>query len=87
LLGYDLSKSIGIVEIETANGIVTTELFEIDTFSMFGITKNKFQIQVYDFLAHGVFSDYDGLLGMDFWQGYKFCINTEQKTISINEGL
>ena len=53
----------------------------------FGITKNKFQIQVYDFLAHGVFSDYDGLLGMDFWQGYKFCINTEQKTISINEGL
>jgi len=30
------------------------------------LIKEKFQIQVYDFLAHGIFSDYDGLLGLDF---------------------
>jgi predicted aspartyl protease len=84
MLGYDLRDSIGLVEIETANGIVTTELFEIKTFSMFGIVKSKYQVQVYDFLAHGVFSDYDGLLGMDFWQGNKFCIDTDRKTITIN---
>jgi len=85
LLGYDLNTSIGIVEIETANGIVTTNLFEISTFTIFGITKTRFQVQVYDFLAHGVFSDYDGLLGIDFWNGLTFCINTVHKTISIND--
>ncbi|MCW3108059.1 MAG: hypothetical protein JWQ09_2565 [Segetibacter sp.] len=57
LLGYDLRDNIGTVEIETANGIIDTEVFEIETFSSLGITKQDFQIQVYDFLAHGIFSD------------------------------
>ncbi len=66
LLGYDLRDNIGTVEIETANGIIDTEVFEVHSFSSIGITKQDFQIQVYDFLAHGIFSDYNGLLGLDF---------------------
>ena len=84
LLGYDLKDSIGNVEIETANGIIETKLFEINSFSSLGIKKEKFQIQVYDFLAHGIFSDYNGLIGLDFFKNTKFCIDTELKTISIN---
>ncbi|MCX6237344.1 MAG: retropepsin-like aspartic protease [Bacteroidia bacterium] len=83
LLGYDLKDNIGIVEIETANGIIETEVFEIDSFSSLGRTKNRFQIQVYDFLAHGIFSDYNGLLGLDFFEGTKFCIDTKLNTINI----
>ena len=66
LLGHDLKDSIETVEIEAANGIIETEVFEIDSFSSLGLTKEKFQIQVYDFLAHGIFSDHNGLLGLDF---------------------
>ncbi len=33
LLGYDLKDSVGKVEIETANGIIGTELFEINRFA------------------------------------------------------
>ena len=84
LLGYDLKDSIGNVEIETANDIIETKLFEINSFSSLGIKKEKFQIQVYDFLAHGIFSDYNGLIGLDFFKNTKFCIDTELKTISIN---
>ena len=84
LLGYDLKDNIGIVEIETANGIIETEVFEIDIFSSLGQTKNKFQVQVYDFLAHGIFSDYNGLLGLDFFEGTKFCIDTKLKIITID---
>ncbi len=84
LLGYDLKDSIGTVEIETANGIIETEVFEIDTFSAIGLTKDDFQIQVYDFLAHGIFSDYNGLLGLDFLEGTKFCIDTRQNTITLS---
>ena len=83
LLGYDLKDSIGTVEIETANGIIETEVFEIHSFSSLGIEKEKFEIQVYDFIAHGIFSDYNGLLGLDFLEGTKFCIDTNENTISV----
>ena len=83
LLGYDLKDNIGTVEIETANGIIETEVFEVRRFASIGLTKDKFQIQVYDFLAHGIFSDYNGLLGLDFLEGRKFCIDTALNTISI----
>ena len=61
-----------------------TEIFEIDIFSSLGLTKEKFQIQVYDFLAHGIFSDYNGLLGLDFLQGTKFCIDTRENIITFS---
>lgn len=83
LLGYDLKDSIGTVEIETANGIIETELFELESFSSLGIKKRNFQIQVYDFLAHGIISEYNGLLGLDFFDGSVFCIDLKKNTIAI----
>ena len=85
LLGHDLKDSIGTVQIETANGIIDTELFELNSFASIGITRKPFQIQVYDFLAHGIFSDYDGLLGLDFLDGFKFCIDTKNNIITLTE--
>ena len=84
LLGHDLNDNIGTVEIETANGIIETEIFEINTFASLGLTKEKFQIQVYDFLAHGIFSDYNGLLGLDFLEGTEFCIDIRENTITLS---
>ena len=83
LLGHDLKDNLGTVKIETANGIIESEIFEIDTFASLGLTKKRFQIQVYDFLSHGIFSDYNGLLGLDFFEGEKFCIDTQENTITI----
>ena len=83
LLGYELKDKVGTVEIETANGIIETEVFEVGSFTSLGLTKENFQIQVYDFLAHGIFSDYNGLLGLDFLEGTKFCVDTEENTITI----
>ncbi|MEJ7677481.1 MAG: aspartyl protease family protein [Segetibacter sp.] len=56
LLGYDLKDSIGTVEIETASGIIETEVFEVTIFSSLGLIKNNFQIQVYDFFSPRYFS-------------------------------
>lgn len=83
LLGHDLKDNIGTVNIETANGIIETEVFELNSFASLGIIKENFQIQVYDFLAHGIFSDYNGLLGLDFLEGTNFCIDTQQNTITV----
>lgn len=84
LLGYDLKDNIGSVEIETANGIIETEIFEINQFSSLGLTKQNFQLQVYDFFAHGILSDYNGLLGLDFLDGTNFCVNTKNNTITLS---
>jgi predicted aspartyl protease len=84
LLGYDFPKTEKITLIETANGIVETKIFVVEKFSSLGIIRDNFEIQVYDFLAHGIFSDYDGLLGLDFLEGLDFCINTKEDTIRIN---
>ncbi len=72
------------MEIETANGIITTKVFELNSFSSLGLTEKKFPIQVYDFIAHGIHSDYDGLLGLDFLRGTKFCIDLKENTITIS---
>jgi predicted aspartyl protease len=83
LLGYDLEESKGRVEIETANGIIETDVFELGSFSALGLTKKNFQVQVYDFLAHGIFSDYNGLLGLDFFDGRHFCINLPENSVEV----
>ncbi|HEY5462676.1 MAG TPA: aspartyl protease family protein [Hanamia sp.] len=84
LSGYNLKDNIGTVQIETANVIIETEVFEVGVFSSLGQTKNKFQIQVYDFFSHGVFSDYNGLLGLDFLEGTKFSIDMKSNTITLD---
>ncbi len=83
LSGYSLKDKVGLVDIETANGVIETELFDIKKSSALGNTKLNFQIQVYDFLAHGIFSDYNGLLGLDFLENKNFCVSLIDKTIEI----
>jgi len=85
IAGYDLGDALGIVEIETANGVVQTEMYAVREMLALGISRPDFPVQVYDFLAHGVLSNYQGLLGMDFLEGHKFCIDTVHNQISIEE--
>lgn len=85
MFGYRPSDSIGVEMVETANGIIETDLYELSELSLFGITKSKFVVQAHDFLEHGITSDYNGLLGLDFFEGCKFCIDMETCELSINE--
>ena len=81
--GYEMKDKIGDVEIETANGIVFSEIFEVKHIQSLGIIKDNFSIQVYDFIGHGIFSDYDGLIGLDFVDKYDFCIDWVNYVIKI----
>ena len=53
------------------------------SFSSLGLKREKFQIQVYDFLAHGIYSNYNGILGLDFFEGTKFCIDLNENVITL----
>ena len=83
MANYPVKDIIEKGAIETANGIVEVGVFEVDTLSAFGHTKRNMKVQVYDFLAHGILSDYEGVLGLDFLENTRFCIDMDEQTIEV----
>ncbi|MVN22264.1 retroviral-like aspartic protease family protein [Mucilaginibacter arboris] len=82
--GYELKDSKGEKEIETSNGIIIIEIYQIEVLNSLGINKTNFEVQVYDFLAHGILSDYDGVIGLNFLQDNKVCIDFKNSEIVID---
>ena len=58
--------------------------FDIGELECLGIRRTNFEVQVYDFLAHGVTSDYDGVVGLDFLRNHKFCIDLKNNEVTID---
>jgi predicted aspartyl protease len=83
-IDYNLNNAAGVVPVETANGIIEVEIFEVGSVSTLGLTREHFPVHVYDFLAHGILSDYDGVLGLDFFERTKFCIDMIENTITMS---
>lgn len=82
--GYELKNSKGEKEIETSNGIIVVETYDIEQMECLGIIKMDFEVQVYDFLAHGITSDYDGVIGLNFLREHKFCIDISKGEVSVD---
>ncbi len=82
--GYELKNSKGEKELETSNGIIIVEIFEIEELTALGIRHTNFEVQVYDFLAHGISSDYDGVIGIDFLKNHKICVDFKKREITID---
>lgn len=82
--GYELKNSKGEKEVETSNGIIVVETYDVEFLECLGIIKTNFEVQVYDFLAHGVTSDYDGVIGLNFLAKHKFCIDMAKAEISVD---
>lgn len=71
-------------KLETASGIVSADMYEVKVFESLGIHKNAFPVHSYDLIANGVLVEIDGVLGLDFFQGHKFCIDLNRYEISIS---
>jgi hypothetical protein len=56
------------VPVETAAGIMHVPIYKMKDFSVLGIHKTSFPVLTYDFLAKGLISSYDGVLGIDFFR-------------------
>jgi hypothetical protein len=68
LAGYYPKNSLGATEVETSNGVVLVEQYSLQRFESLGFKNENFIVQAYDFLAHGITSNYHGLLGMIKYQ-------------------
>ena len=83
MLYYPISNIIETGQVETANGIVEVDIIKTSVISAFGHAVRGMKVQMYDFLKRGIISDYDGVLGLDFFKGTEFTINMKNQTIEV----
>ena len=80
---YPIENVVEVGMAETAGGIIEVDIIKSGTISAFGHTVRGMKVQVYDYLKHAILSDYDGLLGLDFFEGTEFTINMKNQTIQV----
>jgi predicted aspartyl protease len=83
IAGYPIGNIVGTGMVETASGKMEVDVIETKAISALGHTVHGMKIQMYDFFKHGIISDYDGLLGLDFFENTKFTIDMNHQTIEV----
>lgn len=79
----NLKESIGQVEVETANGRIVADVFKIDSISVFGTNFKSHPIQIIDFIANGISSNYSGILGMDILKQKNLCFHFDKNILTF----
>lgn len=83
IAGYNLSDALRTEEIETASGIITGYVFRIKQLTAIHTVLKDIEICAYDFFAHHVLTDFDGVLGLDFFKNMKFCIDMKKNEVTL----
>ena len=83
MAGYEITDTLSIEKIETASGIIDAHVFIEKEFRCMGIVKKNFKLCAYDFFAYHYLTDFDGVIGLDFFVDTKFCIDMKTNQITI----
>jgi hypothetical protein len=71
------------IKVQTATKIIDADKFLLEEIKFLDRTFQNFEVTTYDFLAQDDVLDYDGVLGLDFFKGTKFCIDLKKQELSI----
>ncbi len=80
----NLKETLGQVEVETANGRMFADVFKIDSIEVFGTHFKNHPIQIIDFIANGIISNYSGVLGMDIFRQKNLSFQFDKNTITFS---
>ncbi|MEY3441944.1 MAG: hypothetical protein RLZZ519_225 [Bacteroidota bacterium] len=69
LIGFTMDQAVRTTQLETGNGVIDAHVFNVSKFATLGKGIENFEICAYDFIANAIFSDFDGVLGLDFFRG------------------
>jgi hypothetical protein len=83
IAGYEIANAIKTVPIETASGIIDAYVFKIKALTAIGVTKRDIEICAYDFFSYQLITDFDGVLGLDFFEDNKLCIDFKKNILTI----
>jgi Aspartyl protease len=82
--GYSFGQRKKEVKIETAKGVAIAHIFEVKSLEGLSIKHSNFEICSYDFLGNGILSEYDGVLGINFFQNNKIYLDFIKSEITIS---
>ncbi len=83
--GYQMKDALSVVELETGKGVIQAYVFRVLSLTVLGITRKKIEICSYDFLANQVLSEFDGVLGLDFFQTESLCIDFASSELIVTQ--
>ena len=63
--------------------LLKVSFFSSKKFKAINTELTNVEVCAYDFFAHQVLTDFDGVLGLDFFKGVKFCIDMNKSEITI----
>ena len=75
LVGFTMNDVVGTVQLETGKGVVDAYVFRAAYFHSLGKTIENMEICAYDFIGNAIFSDFEGVLGLDFFRNSELTIN------------
>ena len=84
IAGYSVADSIREVDIETASGVIKGYVFLVERFTAIDTFLTNVEICAYDFFTQQLAYDFDGVLGLDFFEGVKFCVDMGKGEITIH---
>ncbi len=79
--GYRLNDTKGIIPVETANGILYANRFDVELINALGILKENFEVTSY--LFDDPESNFKGVIGLDFLGNSEICINFKTNILTI----
>ena len=82
IAGYEMKDAIRTEQIETASGVIEAHVFMVKEFSSLDIKRQNIEFCAYDFFSYQLITDFDGVLGLDFFENVKFCVDMKQNIIT-----
>ena len=79
--GYRLNDTKGIIAVETANGIIYANRFDVESIDALGISKENFEVTSYIF--DDPESNFKGVIGLDFLGNNEVCINFKENILTV----
>lgn len=79
--GYRLNDTKGIIPVETANGIIYANRFDVESVDALGISKENFEVTSY--LFDDPESNFKGVIGLDFLGNNEICINFKENLLTV----
>jgi Aspartyl protease len=83
IAGYEVRQALRSVPIETASGVIEAYIFLVKRLEAIGIIRENIEICAYDFFSYQLITDFDGVLGLDFFDDHKLCVDFKKNILTV----
>jgi hypothetical protein len=83
IAGYEVRQALRSVPIETASGVIEADIFLVKRLEAIGIIRENIEICAYDFFSYQLITDFDGVLGLDFFDDHKLCVDFKKNILTV----